>query len=151
MVYRFKSSGYLSGAYAQAAGEQCEELAREGRLTAKNLVEINRPEDAPLHKAFEWRDGVAAENWREHQARHIIGSLELVREEAQPVRAFFNIVRSEPEYKHIETILQREDDTERLLRTALGELSAFQRKYHQLKALANVFAAIDQLRIDEAS
>ena len=149
MVYRFKASSYISGVDAQAAGEQCERLAGENRLTARELVKENRPESAPLHRAFEWRDEVAAENWREHQARHIIGALEVVREEAPPVRAFFNIVKAEPEYRHIDVILRSEEETERLLRTARGEFEAFRRKYGLLKKLAGLFAAYDQLTFDE--
>ena len=145
MVYRFKSASYLSGVSAQAAGEQCERLAIEGRLTAKELVNENRPEDAPLHKAFEWRDDIAAEQWREQQARHIMASLVLVREDAEPVRAFFNIVREEAEYRHIESILQSADETEALLKTALRELCAFQKKYAMLRELAGVFAETEKL------
>lgn len=141
MVYQFKKSSYIK-ADAQVAGEMCERMAAEGRLTAKNLVDENRPEDAPLHTAFEWDDAVAAEAWRESQARHIINSLEVVTEDREPVRAYFNIVRAEPEYHHLETILQSADSTELLLKTALGELRAFERKYSQLAALAEVFAAI---------
>ena len=141
MVYSFKTGAHIR-ADAQAAGEMCERLAEEGRLTAKNLVEENRPEDAPLHGAFEWDNDEAAERWREHQARHIIGCLVVKPEKREPTRAFFNIVRSEPTYSHIESILQSANDTENLLRTAFSELSAFQKKYFMLKELAGVFEAI---------
>ena len=145
MTYQFKPGSYIK-ADAQAAGEMCERLAAEGRLTAGDLVEANRPEDAPLHKAFEWDNDVAGARWREHQARHIIGGLEIRTETQEPVRAFFNIVRQEPEYRHIDSILRSEDQTEKLLKSALAELSAIQRKYAQLEALAGVYRAIGEVK-----
>lgn len=150
MVYKFRPGSYIK-ADAQAAGEMCERLASENRLTAAELVEENRPEDAPLHNAFEWQDSVAAEEWRKHQARHIIASIICVKKEDKPpVRQFFNIVRSEPEYKSIDVIMQTVDETDKLLAVALGELRAFRIKYAALsKKLAPVFDALYQLELTE--
>lgn len=144
MVYKFRKGSYIR-ADAQAAGEMCEQLEAQGKLTAEELLNANRAEDAPLHDSFEWDDSVAAESWRMQQARHIINSLEIVTENREPVRAFFSIIRSEPNYRHIDTILQRQDDTEALLKMALSELQAFQKKYSQLMELAAVFSAIDSI------
>ena len=144
MVYAFKAGSYIK-ADAQAAGEMCEKLAAEGRLTAKDLVDENRPEDAPLHNEFEWDNNEAADKWREYQARHIIACLIVKAERKEPVRAFFNVTRSEPQYTHIETILESTDETEKLLKTALGELISFKKKYSTLEQLTKVFAAIDEV------
>lgn len=149
MVYKFKSGSFIK-ADAQVAGEMCERLAGEGRLTAKELVNENRPKSAPLHGAFEWRNNVAAELYREQQARHIMNCLLIVKEDAEPVRALFNIERSEAEYKHIDAILANEDDTRKLLDTALRELTWFREKYAQLSELAAVFAAIDNIKEESA-
>ena len=74
MIYQWKA-GAVVKASAEDAGAQCEALSRAGKLTPAALVDLNRPEDAPLHNAFEWRDDVAAEKYRESQARYIILSL----------------------------------------------------------------------------
>lgn len=144
MVYAFKAGSYIK-ADAQAAGEMCEKLAAEGRLTAKDLVDENRPEDAPLHNEFEWDNNEAADKWREYQARHIIACLIVKAERKEPVRAFFNVTRNEPQYTHIETILESADETEKLLKTALGELISFKKKYSTLEQLTKVFVAIDEV------
>ena len=90
MVYQWKEGARISFP-AQIAGRVCAALEEQNALTAQRLVDESRPEDAPLHAAFEWNDTIAAEEWRKHTARHIINSL-VIREEAQaPVRAFFNI------------------------------------------------------------
>ena len=144
MVFKWKQGAHQKVS-AQVAGEMCAALEKEGRLTAQTLVEVNRPEDAPLHKAFEWDDTEAAERWREHQARNIIHSITVVREEQEPVRAFFNIVTTAPQYESIETIVQTEDKYAALMKMALRELIAFKKKYEQLKELAPVFDAIEEV------
>ena len=144
MNYRFKKGSYIK-ADAQTAGEICEKLEQQGNLTARALLEESRPENAPLHNAFEWDDGKAAELYRENQARHIISSLEIVPVQSEPVRAFFNIVRSEPQYTHINVLMNQKETAEMLLKYALNELLAFQRKYSQLVELAKVFDAIDEV------
>lgn len=143
--YIFKQGSFIK-ANAQVAGEQCERLASEGRLTAKELVNENRPKDAPLHGAFEWCDKVAGELYREHQARHIMNCLLIVKENAEPVRVLLNIERQSAEYKHIDAILQSEDDTRKMLKMAMSELEWFEKKYRQLKELVEVFEAIDRIR-----
>lgn len=146
MVYQWKKGSYIN-ADPEVAGKMCEELEKSGELTAQKLLQANKPVDAPLHDEFEWDDSVAAESYRLEQARHIINCLVTVKENsAEPVRAFFNIVRQSPNYQHIETILRSSDTTELLLKTALSELVAFQRKYSQLKELAPVFVAIDSVK-----
>lgn len=143
MVYKFKSGSYIK-ADPQIAGAMLERLEAENNLTAKALVDANRDESAPLHNEFEWDDSIAAEAYRETQARHIINCIEIVREEAEPVRAFFNITRGEPVYHHINAILQEKDSRDALLKAALAELICFKKKYKNLVELAKVFSAIDE-------
>ena len=151
MQYSFKPGSYIK-VDAQAAGEMCERLAAENRLTAKELLNANRPADAPLHGAFEWDDSIAAEAYRENQARHIINCLQIVEpEKKEPVRAFFNIVRTESNYHHVDAIFQNETATSALLKTALAELESFRKKYRQLSELAPVFDALDQIKIEETA
>lgn len=142
MVYQWKAGAQIK-ADAQTAGAMCMELASEGRLTAKNLLDANRPEDAPLHDAFEWNDGIAAEAWREQQARHIINCLTVNHEATEPTRAFFKIERAENTYQHIDTILESKSDTARLLDMALRELDVFRKKYRSLKQLSELISTID--------
>lgn len=145
MVYQWKSGARIA-ANPQVAGDMCKRLEREGRLTAKDLLDENRPEDAPLHNEFEWNDGVAAENWREQQARHIINSLVICPEKSEPVRGFFKIERAESKYQSVEAILQSEDSTQKLLSTACAELFAIKKKYATIQALSAVWAAIDSIQ-----
>ena len=144
MIYRVKSGARLPVS-AQVAGEECERLESNGMLTPKNLVDASRPDDAPLHKCFEWNDGIAAERWRETQAAYIIRSVEVkIEEHSDPTRAFVaTITDNTREYKSIGYVMRRSDSREVLLESAKREALAFRRKYKNLYELAAIIDAID--------
>ena len=149
MVYQWKAGARIK-ADAQEAGEILNRLEREGRLSAKGLLDESRPEDAPLHKEFEWNDGVAAENWREHQARHIIASILVIPEKSEPVRGFFKIERSGNRYESIQTILESVDKTNLLLEDAFREFARMEMKYKTLDLLQRVWDAAHRAEIEYA-
>lgn len=144
MIYKLKSGARLP-VKAQVAGEECERLEAKGMLTPNNLVEASRPDDAPLHKCFEWDDTVAAEKWRQTQAAYIIRSVEVTVEKSiEPTRAFVATVSDDSrEYRSVGYIMRRADDREALLDSARRELLAFRRKYQTLHELSEVIDAID--------
>ena len=155
MVYQPKFT-WAKGSHhkvdAQTAGEVCNSLEAEGRLTAADLVEESRPEEAPLHPEFEWDDSIAAEKYREVQAGGVIRHLVKVSidvKEALPVRAFFPVTVSEKTYERIETIISVEDKRQVLLSRALSELKSFEQKYASLTELCSVFDAIHALEESE--
>ena len=148
MVYEWKP-GSRHGVGANTAGAVCEQLEAAGGLTAKSLLDASRPEDAPLHSEFEWNDSVAAERYREDQARSIIRHLTVRLDEkpGEPVRGFFCIERSGGRsYTSVNVILKQSDLRSNLLRKALDEMDVFQRKYSTLTELATVFAAAAKVR-----
>ena len=149
MVYQWKPGARIK-ADAQEAGEVLNRLEREGRLSAKGLLDESRPEDAPLHKEFEWNDGVAAENWREHQARHIIASILVIPEKSEPVRGFFKIDRSDNRYESIQTILESRDKTNLLLEEAFKEFARMEQKFKGLDRLQRVWDAAHRAEIEYA-
>ena len=147
MVYKWKDAARLK-TDAQTAGEICERLEKNGGLTAKRLVDESRPEDAPLHKEFEWNDATAAEAYREEQARYIIRSL-IVQPEAtknEVVRAFFPMAEHKV-FESLPIILSDAKKTSALLDMALRELKAFELKYSTLSQLAPVFEAIKEVTV----
>ena len=97
MVFQWKQGSHIK-ADAQQAGILCSRLEAEGRLTAKALLDESRDEDSPLHGEFEWNDGIAAEKYRENQARHIINCLVTAHESTAPTRSFFNVEYKTAEY-----------------------------------------------------
>ena len=147
MNYQFRK-GFKHKVTADVAGAVCEGLEKKGKLTGEQLVEVSRPEDAPLHKEFDWDDAVAGEKWRVHQARMIINSLVVIAPETNTeVRKFYNIQMSKDDrkYESIEAVMQKVEKRDILLRSAMRELSALRKKYAALSELAKVFDAIDGL------
>lgn len=146
MVYQWKSGSRIK-ANAEEAGKQFEELAETVGLTAETVLDANRPEDAPLHGEFEWRDDIAAEEWRKHQARHLINCICYTVEKQdgdEQVRAFFTTSETNG-YESLEAIIIAENKYKSLLTKALQELSAFERKYNALTELKPVFDAIKEV------
>ena len=146
MVFTWKEGSRIK-TDANIAGAVCAEMEAAGTLTAENLVEVSRPKNAPLHAEFEWNNSKAAEEWRKHQARHLINCLVVVTEPETKtgVRAFFKIDGFANNYESVVAIVQQEDKYAALKKTALRELAAFRKKYEQIEELSSVFAAIDAL------
>lgn len=147
MVYEWKKASYIK-TDANIAGQMCEKLENSVGLSAKTLLDANRQEDAPLHNEFEWDNEKAAEGFRLSQARHIINCLCVKAEESptkEPIRAFFKLEKQESEYKSLDVILQNEDSYEELMKAALAELRAFEKKYKALESLAGIFDEIKKL------
>lgn len=131
----------------QIAGEMCAKIREEeGELTAENLLDANRPIDAPLHDVFEWDDALAAEEYRKSQARHVINSImQIIEPEQPPVRAFMNVEVTSHDYKPIHLLLSSADDHSNMLNTALRELRSFQSKYLVLSELKPLFDLIEEI------
>lgn len=143
-MYKWKIDG-LYGVDAQVAGNELERIYREqGTLEPSVVVEQSRPKRAPLHSVFEWDDEVAAEKWREQQARVVIASVMVVDEKTNEpfTRAFVHV---SDDYRPLSIVLEDRDMTEELLDSALRELRTFERKYNDLVQLAPVFDAIEQV------
>jgi hypothetical protein len=124
----------------------------KGILYPKHVVEFARDPDTALHSAFEWRDGVAAEKYRLHQARHIINvSVEVINRNNKEIEVSAFVALADERYgqggyRYMPTLMVSNEGRDRVLETALWELDAFRNKYKQLKKLAGVFAEIDKLK-----
>lgn len=156
IMYSIKGGFKVNKKFAQPAGEIMAQLESEDRLTAKNLVDVSRPEDAPLHDYFEWDDNIAAERYRESQGGYLIRAIVEVEEETdedgsnevhiEVTKPFYAIENGGEKYYHIETIVQSEDKCQKLYAMALHELRQFERRYEIIREkLQTVYAAIDSL------
>jgi hypothetical protein len=151
MVYQWKPEARIS-LDAQVVGERLEHLrvANGGRpVTPERVVDDARPEDSPLHEAFEWDDSAAAEEWRKEQARYIIRHVQVVLEEptvqTRVVRAFVNVVdREEQGYTSIQAAMAEPELRRQVVARAFGELQEWRKRYRDLRELADVFEAVDR-------
>ena len=152
MVFECKwLAGFRCSVKAEVAGQVMQRLESEGRLTPANLVEEARPEESSMHKAFEWDDVKAAENYRRQQATQMIRAI-VVREsdvvsggsEAVQVKVF-NQSEKGGVYESLRTILLDEEKSGSLMDKAKAELRTFRAKYSQLERLARLMSEIDEV------
>jgi glycine cleavage system protein P-like pyridoxal-binding family len=134
--------------------EELLRIAREGRLTAKNVVEEAQNEDSPLHNLFTWDNDVAAEKWRLHQATMLINYvIEPSEDEGKEKIYSFEIVNmnGSKEYKHINEILSKREWRDQILNQATTYLANWKNKYNRynIKKLQPVISEIEKLENDE--
>jgi hypothetical protein len=134
--YTFRNGTRISGVNAQTTGE---ELARiqnaHGAITAPLVVDEARPTDAPLHPVFEWNDLVAAEQHRQHQARNLIRSVQIIETDNQISPAYVHI-QTTHSYLPTAEVVRRVDLYDDAFRTACSRISEAQYSLEQLKRLA---------------
>ena len=145
----------IKGIYKADANAVYNEITSIGEnVKPSEIVEYARDENTELHKLFTWDDTVAAERWRENEARCIIRNIVIVKnkndedEDKKPVvvRAIVSTGERTQEYTTIQRVIKNPDAYERLLTSALAELRAFKRKYETLSGdLSEVFEAIDMV------
>lgn len=149
-VFRFKP-GFSAKVRPQAAGEELERIrvAHGGGLRPADVVDEARDPAAPLHPAFTWDDGVAAEEWRRTEARRMISGLRIVVQEAsgpRRIQAFVSVKAPSlgRAYLPATTVMADEVLRERALAEALTQLEAWRRRYSHLEELGDLFAAIQE-------
>lgn len=147
MVFEWKLPG-LYPVPAQDAGQELDRIYRErGQLSPTDIVDESRPETAVLHPCFEWRDTVAAELYREQQARGIVRCIITTAEtkQGEPVQVRA-IVKAAGTYRPLTVVLETPDMEQEMLQNALRDMIAFQEKYSALTSLGPVFDAIEAVK-----
>lgn len=152
-VYQFRE-GFRVNLPASVVGETIERLKGEsgGEVTPAQVVEAARPEAAPLHPALEWRDPVAAELYREHQARYIIRSYSISfrddgREVGRSIVANVRVVKDDRSVYVSSVEAQRDEDLRAQMLDDAGRLVAGARdRLHALQGLGALVAELDRVR-----
>jgi len=140
----------------KAAYKELESVRKKnkGKLTPGAVVNASRPKKAVLHPAFTWDDFVAAEKYREDEARTVMSSIQVEYEQPSgesmpPVRAL-QVEYRQPintggaSYAPTSEILSRRDSRDNLLLEALRDLSAFRRRYAILSELSLLIPVVDE-------
>lgn len=145
---RFQSGAVLD---AIAVGRHIEFLRKQahGELTPKDIIDDARNPNSPLHSFFEWDDGEAAEQYRLSQARGLIRAVVAIYvhddKPATRVRAYVHVYESDaPHYREMSDAMSHQKTRDMILKRALGELSAWRRRYADLKEFASLIEVIDE-------
>ena len=127
--------------------EELQKIAAEhgGVLYPKDVVNAARNPNSPLHGAFEWDDGIAAEKFRLVQARELIRvQVTMIPNRSTPVRAFVSLSPDRIEnggYFPIEQVMNTGELRQQMLRDAARDLQIFTAKFREIEELAKVNAA----------
>jgi hypothetical protein len=142
---RFKNKARRFGKLSP--GDVLDELERirqkhDGQLTPVAVVREAKSPKALLHAAFEWDDTKAAHLHRLNQARGLIRSIIIVRDEESPVPAYLHVTvekEDEPKqyYQHTNVIIDRPDE----FTSAIRELK---KKFLDAEASLNAAKQIGQ-------
>jgi hypothetical protein len=129
-TFRIEDGDEVLGIDAQTAGSELDRIRRrDGTIKPAAVVDEARPEEAPLHPAFEWRDPVAAEQWREHQASKLIKVVRVV-PSAQPEARVASV---RPVTQAMAPVVEHYDPMTREVQEAVGSVVEASRKVEQLK------------------
>jgi DNA-directed RNA polymerase subunit H (RpoH/RPB5) len=129
-TFRIEDGDEVLGIDAQTAGSELDRIRRrDGTIKPAAVVDEARPEDAPLHPAFEWRDPVAAEQWREHQASTLIKVVRVI-PSAEPETRMAAV---RPVTQATKPVVERYDPMTREIEEAVGSVVEASRKVEQLK------------------
>ena len=125
--------------------KELEKVSADKGVSPRDLVEVSRPEDALLHKQFNWNDTKAAEEWRIFQARQLLRTI-TIEHEGQVVKQYYNVIiklngGKTQKYYRLETVMSSEELKEKVLVQMLRELRSFKEKYRNHK---EIYELIDE-------
>ena len=114
---------------------------RDGEVRASALVEAARPQQSPIHNAFEWNNRKAGHEYRLIQARQWIRNVTIIIDDRTPERlvhvpVFDSLDTSEGYYRPISVVVQSHDEYAAALKSTLATLTAARAAYVQLKKAA---------------
>lgn len=163
--------GYQFKVSADTVGEVLNRIEKEeGKVTKESFLDYSRNENSETHEMFEWNDSVAAEKYRLRQAGQIISQLEvtIVHEDIHPreieaeievndepikISAFVNIAPKAPTveatYYNVNRAMSDTDTRKQVLKNAMFELQAFERKYKNFAEFAELFEVIERVRNEQ--
>lgn len=150
-MVRWRING-IYNADAESVYNEIKEIGYD--VTPEKVVDHARDANTVLHSLFEWRDDVAAELYRQKQARGIITNLVTVKETVTEsgskekifVRSFVSSGERDHVYRPIQSVVVQQDEYTLLLARAIRELQAFRTKYQTLSSdLGWLFDQIDEM------
>lgn len=140
--YVFREGARIKGVDAQTIGDELESIReRDGKIETTAVVDAARPKEAPLHPAFEWRDNVAAEEYRREQARRLVRSVRVViKDTGETAPAYVHVSAEERKgpgfYQTPQIVAADVDQYERAMSYALAKFRAAERAVDDLRRAA---------------
>lgn len=139
-----------------AALEDVRKKNKRKILIAQEVVNAAKDKGNPLHACFEWDNDVAADEWRLHQARHLISIAVTIVDTPQgsvTVPAYLSLPndRKQPSggYRSTEDVIRQKTLRRELLQGAVRDFRSVKERYERITDLVEelrpVFDEIDAL------
>jgi hypothetical protein len=114
---------------------------KNGALRPADVVNEARPNDAPLHPAFEWDNNVAGEKWRQEQARNMIRTVVVVTPDKDgedlEERVYVNVrTDRESSYQPTRVVVKDDDLFESAWSQTIAQLRGAQKSLDELMRIA---------------
>lgn len=138
--------GYEHEVPAADAADELERIRmdNQGKLVPSKIVKQSEPKNAVLHPCFEWRNGVAAQRYREYQARHLIRGIRIVKDDQQTAPHFVNVRvtsdqtgKNESYYQNTTLLVKRPDELMSAISLLQAKLSAIESSIQEIIGIAN--------------
>jgi hypothetical protein len=153
--YEFKEKPItLKGAKtasAQRIGEALADIKQRttGICNSKTVLDAARSPRHYLHRFFEWRDTVAAEKYRQEQARELMSCIDLVETKANKEKrlpAFVSIMdKGGRSYYAIQEVVSSVHLQDLALKQAEADMEHYERRLSQFAEIARAIARARQL------
>lgn len=125
----------------QVIGEALATLSTKagGPLTPQAVVAFAADPKSPLHRHFEWDDKIAADKFRQDQAREMIRLIRIDDRTDDPPRAFLSVAdRGGVAYRTLGDVQSSLDLQRAVLAAAERDLDAFEKRYRELSDICNL-------------
>jgi hypothetical protein len=149
--YRWKRNS-LKGVNAEIVAKTVQNLIKiRGEIKPAELVDFARNKKCPIHRCFEWDNSIAAEKYREEQARYILRQIVIVQEcegkEPFEIRAFVSVdIDKDNVYTTMKRAISEPELYKQILRQAYEDLKAWKEKYDNLREFKKIYKAIREIK-----
>lgn len=139
-------------ANAQRIGEALAEIKQRtaGKCNSKTILDAARSSRHYLHRFFEWRDTIAAEKYRQEQARELVSCIDIVEKKGNQITkrlpAFVSIMdKNGRGYHTVQEVVSSAHLQDLALKQAEDEMGYYEKRLEQFAEIANAIARARQL------
>ena len=154
--YRFKERPLCiqnaKRADAQKIGETLTAIKEQtkGRFNSKVVLDAARDKSNYLHRFFEWHDTIAADKYRQEQARELVGCIDIVEtkkgKEQPPMPAFVSLIeRNGRQYRTVGEVLDSAELQAIALRQAESDFEAYEKRLRQFADICTAIRAAREM------
>jgi len=152
--YKAKEGSMFTNKLANIYGNCIAQIEKEkGTVKPKDVVEVAKKIDSPLHDYFDWNNASAADKYRLSQARYLMNHLVIdieVEGRIEEQNAFVSLAVEKEDggkgYLSMDKAMSVSIYREQVLDVALREYDYWEKKYNTLKELALLFKAREALK-----